>query len=158
MPQQAVGCHPLNVLCQCGFLQDAPCRSCRDGYFCPSPAEQRDCPPGRFCPKGSVETTSCEFEQLVEHSPGTVVPSAALTVHQRIFDVGDPMGGNVCPPKSSTPTKPCPPVSLSLSLTCHAQEHLHPLCQHQRVVASTARRGPHSPCEALVSPNLQRLL
>ena len=124
MPPAFGGPPPNQVyLCHCGHLQDAACHPCRDGFFCPSPAEQLDCPPGRFCPKGSVETTSCEFEQLVEHSPDTVVPSAALTVHQRIFDVGDPMGGNVCPPRSSTPTKPCPPVSLSL--TCHAQQLLY---------------------------------
>ena len=69
--------------------------------------------------QGSVYHTTCEYQQLIEQAPDTIIPARPFTVRDRVYDAGDPLGGNFCPYNSSTPLQPCKKVSLAL-FTCLA--------------------------------------
>ncbi|KAL3159875.1 hypothetical protein ABBQ38_010273 [Trebouxia sp. C0009 RCD-2024] len=81
--------------------------TCRTGNYCPTPDVMLPCPPGTFCSQGSVDHTTCEYQRLMDQAPGTIIPARPFTVHDRVYDAGDPLGGNFCPYNSSTPLQPC---------------------------------------------------
>jgi hypothetical protein len=43
---------------------------------------------------------TCEYPVLMEQMPDIPVPSAPLTIVQRVYAEGEPLGGNICPPVS----------------------------------------------------------
>ena len=64
------------------------------------------------CMQGSIGHTTCEYQQLLDSQPDAIIPSRPLTVHERVYDAGDPLGGNFCPVNSSSPLQPCKKVNL----------------------------------------------
>lgn len=60
--------------------------------------------------QGSVDYTTCEYQRLIDQAPHTIIPARPFTVHDRVYDAGDPLGGNFCPFNSSTPLQPCKKV------------------------------------------------
>lgn len=62
--------------------------------------------------QGSVDHTTCEYQRLIDEAPDTIIPARPFTVHDRVYDAGDPLGGNFCPYNSSTPLQPCKKVHL----------------------------------------------
>lgn len=67
--------------------------------------------------QGSVDHTTCEYQRLIDEAPDTIIPARPFTVHARVYDAGDPLGGNFCPSNSSTPLQPCKKVDPTL-LNC----------------------------------------
>ena len=67
--------------------------------------------------QGSVDHTTCEYQRLIDAEPDTIIPARPFTVHDRVYDAGDPLGGNFCPYNSSTPLQPCKKVPQAL-LNC----------------------------------------
>ena len=67
--------------------------------------------------QGSVDHTTCEYQRLIDEAPDTIIPARPFTVHDRVYDAGDPLGGNFCPYNSSTPLQPCKKVHLTF-LNC----------------------------------------
>ena len=67
--------------------------------------------------QGSVDHTTCEYQRLIDAAPDTIIPARPFTVHDRVYDAGDPLGGNFCPYNSSTPLQPCKKVPQAL-LNC----------------------------------------
>lgn len=62
--------------------------------------------------QGSIGHTTCEYQQLLDTEPDAIIPSRPLTVYERVYDAGDPLGGNFCPFNSSSPLQPCKKVCL----------------------------------------------
>lgn len=60
--------------------------------------------------QGSIDHTTCEYQRLIDQAPDTIIPARPFTVHDRVYDAGDPLGGNFCPYNSSTPLQPCKKV------------------------------------------------
>lgn len=60
--------------------------------------------------QGSIGHTTCEYQQLLDQTPDIIIPARPLTVRNRVYDAGDPLGGNICPFNSSTPLQPCKKV------------------------------------------------
>ena len=93
--------------------------------------------------QGSVDHTTCEYQMLIDEAPDTIIPARPFTVHDRVYDAGDPLGGNFCPYNSSTPLQPCkkvPPCPRRLlSQIRHQQHHRYNL--H---VSSPCCALPHS--------------
>ncbi|KAK9908170.1 hypothetical protein WJX75_003729 [Coccomyxa subellipsoidea] len=81
---------------------------CRPGFYCPTPALEVPCPPGAWCSQATVAPTTCEYPVLMKRFPDMTIPSEPLTVVQRVYANGEPLGGNICPPMSTTPKTPCP--------------------------------------------------
>ena len=74
---------------------------CRPGFYCPSPELQLPCPPGSWCAQATVEPTTCEYPVLMTELPDLTISDVPLTVVQRVYGKGDPLGGNICPPVSN---------------------------------------------------------
>lgn len=96
---------PFSRTNQSKLVSKSKCKSpllCSPGHFCPTPDKQILCPPGSFCPKASVKATTCNYQELLDQAPGTVIPANPTTVMTEVVDQGRPIGGNYCPPSSST--------------------------------------------------------
>ena len=48
-----------------------------------------------------MEPTTCEYPVLMTELPDLTISDVPLTVVQRVYGKGDPLGGNICPPVSS---------------------------------------------------------
>ena len=75
----------------------------------------------RHLPKGSLYTQPgkgglCQ-QELLDTLPNTVIPSEPETVVHKVYDSGDPLGGNFCPVASATPSHVRP-----FTLICWIQE------------------------------------
>ncbi|BDA44911.1 probable broad substrate specificity ATP-binding cassette transporter at N-terminal half [Coccomyxa sp. Obi] len=81
---------------------------CRPSFYCPTPAVEIPCPPGAWCSQATVVPTTCEYPVLMKRFPDMTIPDEPLTVVQRVYAKGEPLGGNICPPMSTTPKTPCP--------------------------------------------------
>lgn len=75
----------------------------RPGWFCPTPAAELPCPPGAWCTGGAVAPTTCEYPVLMAEQPDITVPDEPLTIVQRVYAKGEPLGGNICPPVRARP-------------------------------------------------------
>ena len=99
--------------------------------------------------QGSIEHTTCEYQTLLDHAPDTIIPARPFSVHDRVYDAGDPLGGNFCPYNSSTPLQPCKKVTptlmacvcLTVSPAANARSVCRHLCIKGSAVASKGRRG-----------------
>ena len=60
--------------------------------------------------QGSIGHTTCEYQRLLDQAPDTIIPARPFTVWDRVYNAGDPLGGNICPFNSSTPLQPCKKV------------------------------------------------
>ena len=77
---------------------------CRPGFFCPVPDRKVPCPAGAFCPRASVAMTTCNYQELLDRRPKTIIPAGPVTVLAQVYDQGTPIGGNICPPMSTSPS------------------------------------------------------
>ena len=82
--------------------------TCPAGSYCPTPAVVHPCPPGYFCPSATVQPVTCNVTLLTAAAPGMLVPDPPFTVAQRVFFLGDPLQGNTCPARASSPSTLCP--------------------------------------------------
>ena len=102
---------------------DVNCGACarRPGYYCPTPALELPCPPGEWCMQAAVAPTTCEYPVLMAEQPEKTVPDEPLTIVQRVYAKGEPLGGNICPPVRArappeTTLKSPAPASLAAPL------------------------------------------
>ena len=89
----------------------------RPGFYCPTPALEVPCPPGAWCSQATVAPTTCEYPVLMKRFPDMTIPSEPLTVVQRVYANGEPLGGNICPPVSP-PTSSTPMLQYLALCTC----------------------------------------
>ena len=66
------------------------CQTCNKGYYCPTPATQKQCPAGYFCPSGSTKTQKCP---------------AGTYSNQGAWQCTTCPAGNYCPAGSASPKK-----------------------------------------------------
>ena len=84
--------------CRASHNRSRPCLRRRPGWFCPTPAVEVPCPPGAWCTQAAVAPTTCEYPVLMAEQPDRTVPDEPLTIVQRVYGKGEPLGGNICPP------------------------------------------------------------
>ena len=89
-------------------------RARRPGYYCPTPALELPCPPGEWCTQAAVAPTTCEYPALMARQPEKTVPDEPLTIVQRVYAKGEPLGGNICPPVRARTPCATPPGSGSV--------------------------------------------
>ena len=96
----------------------------RPGYYCPTPAAELPCPPGEWCTQAAVAPTTCEYPVLMARRPELTVPDEPLTIVQRVYAKGEPLGGNICPPVRALNR------ALETLKTLHPQRHPCGWCVH----------------------------
>ena len=103
------------------------------------PDRKVPCPAGAFCPRASVAMTTCNYQELLDRRPKTIIPAGPVTVLAQVYDQGTPIGGNICPPMSTSPSDvrhwlpgdpiacpraaPIAPNNLSAVLFCRDVSH-----------------------------------
>ena len=48
--------------------------------------------------------TTCNYQELLDRRPKTIIPAGPVTVLAQVYDQGTPIGGNICPPMSTSPS------------------------------------------------------
>ena len=98
--ERLLGKHLARAICFPACHMTWHLTMCRPGFYCPSPELQLPCPPGSWCAQATVEPTTCEYPVLMTELPDLTISDVPLTVVQRVYGKGDPLGGNICPPVS----------------------------------------------------------
>lgn len=116
----------------------------RPGYYCPTPAVEVPCPPGTWCSQATVAPTTCEYPVLMKRYQDMTIPDAPLTVVQRVYAKGEPLGGNICPPVSLSASFGSSPVDIVLC-TALLLWHAWKSCNDRLPLPFRCRRHPRSP-------------
>lgn len=67
-----------------------------------------------------MEPTTCEYPTLMAELPDLTISDVPLTVVQRVYAKGDPLGGNICPPVRGSGL-----LCVHTSLNCRLGHHFH---------------------------------